>query len=250
MLRSPIVIEENGFPVEFTTQKEVARAIAQGRLRAVTAVRRVDPDGAARWRLASDMAELRPLFGLEPMPELSPEPEPEPEPEPGPDHAPAIDFAPRPRRPIFDQAPREPAPLPASVPGMPRLVTDPGRTRTRADDFDAMMLLPLKRYAVFKGRARRREFWTFYGTQIALYLCLALFGNDAARGEVTITGLFWLALLIPNIALMVRRLHDRDMSGWIVLLGLIPYVGWIVLMLLALFDGDRGPNRFGEDPKA
>lgn len=226
--------------MEFTTEREVARAIAFGRLRTDTPVRLVEADGVARWRLASEVAELRPLLGLEPGPEPEPALMPEPE-------TPAPQETPSPRRGIFDRRVPDVArpdeqngPAPAAPP----------RVRRRADDFDAMMALPLRRYADFSGRSRRKEFWTFYGTQFAIYWFFVGFGNDGTRAGITITGLIALFLLLPNLALLVRRLHDRDLSGWVALLLLIPWVGWIVLLILALFDGVPGRNRYGENPKA
>jgi len=58
-----------------------------------------------------------------------------------------------------------------------------------------------------------------------------------------------LGVLIPNLAVQVRRFHDQDKSGWFVLLGLIPYIGGLILLVFMLFEGTRGSNRFGEDPK-
>ena len=59
-----------------------------------------------------------------------------------------------------------------------------------------------------------------------------------------------LGLFIPSIAVQVRRFHDQDRSGWMVLLGFIPYVGGIIVLVFMCLDGTRGPNRFGPDPKA
>ena len=63
-------------------------------------------------------------------------------------------------------------------------------------------------------------------------------------------GLVALGLIIPGIAVTVRRLHDTDRSGWFVLLALIPLVGAILLLVFYCTEGTRGPNRFGPDPKA
>jgi uncharacterized membrane protein YhaH (DUF805 family) len=65
-------------------------------------------------------------------------------------------------------------------------------------------------------------------------------------------GIFALAILIPSLAVQVRRLHDTDRSGWWILLGVVPiinYIGAIVLLVFYCLEGTRGPNRFGEDPK-
>ena len=138
------------------------------------------------------------------------------------------------------------------------------------------MLLPLKRYAEFSGRSRRKEFWMFMlGYVIILsVLVIGMFAGrplssleDPAALEsmagggtfiifAILIGITVLALFIPIIAVNVRRLHDRDMSGWwylgFIVLSNIPFVGILIsigyLVLMAL-PGTNGPNRFGPDPK-
>ena len=130
------------------------------------------------------------------------------------------------------------------------------------------MLLPLKRYARFSGRSRRREFWMFalFAT-ILLVVALFLdnlfgFGTSSHYAKVggyraeagfsanggVLAGAVMLALL-PSLAVEVRRLHDTDRSGWWILLGFIPLAGPIVLPVFFCLDGTRGSNRFGADPK-
>jgi uncharacterized membrane protein YhaH (DUF805 family) len=65
-----------------------------------------------------------------------------------------------------------------------------------------------------------------------------------------LSSIFSLAVLVPSIAVSVRRLHDIDRTGWWVLIGLVPLVGWIVLLVFHVQDGTPGPNRFGPDPKS
>ena len=137
------------------------------------------------------------------------------------------------------------------------------------------MILPLKRYADFSGRSRRMEYWMFALFTLIVYVVLAalMFAggfdlgsleNDTMADQVGpvfwlgagLLALFGLAILIPSIAVNVRRLHDRDMSGWwylgfivlanVPLVGILVAVGYLVLMFL---PGTPGPNRFGEDPK-
>ena len=109
-------------------------------------------------------------------------------------------------------------------------------------------------YATFSGRAPRSEFWWFM-----LFLLLAnfaigildalLFGRTADGSPVSVLGaLFSLAVLLPSIAVGVRRLHDLDKSGWWYLLILIPLVGTLVLIFFFVQKGTEGPNRFGPDP--
>ncbi|MES2289866.1 MAG: DUF805 domain-containing protein [Pseudomonadota bacterium] len=174
------------------------------------------------------------------------------------------------------------------------------------------MILPLKKYAQFSGRSRRKEFWMWVLFVILVMIALSIvdamlglggsartssatmepgvtgFGGAAGVTGGVLTTIFSLAILIPNLAVQVRRLHDTDRSGWWVLLPVVPYVIGIVLMLggaagglaaggvtaaaggaLAVggvmmligaicglvvlvfmcLDGTRGPNRFGPDPK-
>lgn len=66
---------------------------------------------------------------------------------------------------------------------------------------------------------------------------------------LTIFSLFTLLILVPSIAVQVRRFHDQNLSGWFVLLGLIPYLGALVILVFMLLPGTKGPNRFGPDPK-
>lgn len=122
------------------------------------------------------------------------------------------------------------------------------------------MLLPLKRYAEFSGRSRRKEYWMFTLGIIIVYLVLALvmgigfMGSDAGGGLLSGAGavvfiLFALAVFIPGLAVQVRRFHDIDKSGWFVLLNFIPYIGAIIVLVMMCLEGTKGPNRFGPDPK-
>jgi uncharacterized membrane protein YhaH (DUF805 family) len=143
------------------------------------------------------------------------------------------------------------------------------------------MTMPLKRYADFSGRSRRKEYWLFslfIGIIFAVLFAIMMAGGfplaamsnpeaAAAAGEIGAPGaLFWLgagllgifglAIIVPSIAVVVRRLHDRDLSGWwylgAIVAGMIPFVGFlasIALFVLMVLPGTPGPNRFGPDPK-
>lgn len=122
------------------------------------------------------------------------------------------------------------------------------------------MLLPLKRYADFSGRSRRREYWMYALLQtIVLGLLVILIGAGAAGDGGEPGALFYLGMglvvlwilgtSVPSVAVGVRRFHDQDKSGWLYLLSFIPYVGGIILLVFMCIDGTRGPNRFGSDPK-
>ena len=113
--------------------------------------------------------------------------------------------------------------------------------------------LPLKKYADFTGRARRKEYWMFALLVIVASVVigmiegiLGLGGTLAMYGPLSL--LFMLAILIPSISVGVRRLHDTNRSGWWILIGLIPIVGSIVLIVFFVLEGTRGPNQYGPDP--
>lgn len=118
-------------------------------------------------------------------------------------------------------------------------------------DFQTAVRTCFSKYADFTGRARRAEFWWFalfglLGNLIFGVVDTALFGAD-----VSILGsLFSLAILLPNLAVGARRLHDTDRSGWWQLLVFIPVIGILVLIWWWTRPGDTGPNRFGPDPIA
>jgi uncharacterized membrane protein YhaH (DUF805 family) len=113
----------------------------------------------------------------------------------------------------------------------------------------------LKQYAVFKGRARRKEYWFFILFNLIASLLLTLVdfmtgSLDAELGMGLLSGLYSLAVLIPSLAVTVRRLHDTDRTGWWLLIGLIPLIGAIVLLVFMLLDSQPGDNEYGASPKA
>ncbi len=103
-------------------------------------------------------------------------------------------------------------------------------------------------YVNFSDRASRSEYWYWF---LFVILCqIATHIIDLVIGVGVTTALFSLAVLLPGIAVGVRRLHDLDRTGWWLLLGLIPLVGAIVLIIWFCTKGADGPNRFGLDPLA
>ena len=112
-------------------------------------------------------------------------------------------------------------------------------------------------YANFEGRARRKEYWMFFLFNILIILGLAIGTSVFAAMEITalssIFGILYvvyaIAVLVPGIAVGVRRLHDTGKSGWMILVGLIPLIGGIWLIILYATEGDSGDNEYGPDPK-
>jgi uncharacterized membrane protein YhaH (DUF805 family) len=98
----------------------------------------------------------------------------------------------------------------------------------------------LKKYAVFEGRSRRKEYWYFSLFSFLVSIVLVLLGM--ATGFRLLYSLYSLGVLVPSLAVSIRRMHDVNKSGWFIL---IP----IYNLVLALRDGTEGPNRYGSDPK-
>jgi uncharacterized membrane protein YhaH (DUF805 family) len=119
------------------------------------------------------------------------------------------------------------------------------------------MFRPLIRYADFKGRSRRSEFWQFYLLIVLATVVCACVGAVAENAfglvgtDIMLGGLgpIYLAAIIPWYAVMIRRLHDVDKSAWWLLTALIPF-GVVALLMFWGRDGTSGDNRFGPDPKA
>jgi uncharacterized membrane protein YhaH (DUF805 family) len=116
-------------------------------------------------------------------------------------------------------------------------------------------LAVLKKYAVFSGRAQRAEYWYFFLFYLLIHIALVVvdrvtgsFNSEAGMG--LFGGVFALAMLLPSLAVSVRRLHDTDRSGWWLLIAFVPLIGGIVLLIFAVQDGTPGDNRFGSNPKA
>lgn len=126
-----------------------------------------------------------------------------------------------------------------------------------------LMFAPLRKYADFYGRATRTEFWLFFlfRALIAVAFCIAFIAvaapdiaadsdslNPTAFGIIAVGIVVYLALLLPELAVTVRRLHDQDMTGWLALLKIAP-MGDFVLFIFMLLPGTAGTNRHGSDPR-
>lgn len=108
-------------------------------------------------------------------------------------------------------------------------------------------LLTLKQYATFSGRARRKEYWFFFLFYLLIFIGLSLL--DAILGFGLLSSLFALAMLVPSVAVAVRRLHDTGRTGWWVLIGLVPVVNLLLIYFMVL-DSDPDTNAYGPNPKA
>jgi uncharacterized membrane protein YhaH (DUF805 family) len=120
------------------------------------------------------------------------------------------------------------------------------------------------KYAVFNGRARRKEYWYWYlfNFIISIFISVVSFVISYSTGTETDTGMGWfglfiylvfiiysLGVIIPNLAVTVRRLHDTNRSGWWYFISLIPFIGGLLLLIYLIEDGTPGDNQYGPDPK-
>lgn len=103
----------------------------------------------------------------------------------------------------------------------------------------------------YKGRASRKEYWTFF--LVNFVITLFLWGGLEYIKPQWIFGLialfFWLITLLPSISVAVRRLHDSGKSGWLYLLIFIPFIGQILILIFLLTKGDVKENKYGNVPE-
>lgn len=102
----------------------------------------------------------------------------------------------------------------------------------------------LRRYAQFHGRATRYEYWMFQLFSVIFNLILGVI-DQLIFGVEILSTLFTLFILCPSLALLFRRLHDTNRSGWWWLLTFVPLIGWIWLFVLCVLPSSTGDNRFG-----
>ena len=122
-----------------------------------------------------------------------------------------------------------------------------------------------KRYADGKGRAHRKEYWGFNLGAFAIVFAAAVidaaaagsgystddFGNYySSEASPVFSSLAWVALLAPSVAVTSRRMHDLGYSGWLAALVAVPFIGWIVAILMGVPRGAPGDNTYGKDPLA
>lgn len=108
-----------------------------------------------------------------------------------------------------------------------------------------------KKYAVFDGRLSQKGYWNFFLVQFLITLLLGILTAVTVVPEFfgMLQVLYMFAALLPSLAAMVRRLHDSDRSGALVLLALVPFVGPIVLIVLLAEKGTKGKNDYGPVPE-
>lgn len=109
-----------------------------------------------------------------------------------------------------------------------------------------IMLRPYQRYADFDGRSTRSEYWLFVLFTLIVEGVLFLLLSAAPTLGTLLFLLFVLGSFVPSVAVGVRRMHDSDRSGWHLFLGLIPFVGGIIVIILCCLPGTPGPNRYGQ----
>jgi uncharacterized membrane protein YhaH (DUF805 family) len=115
-------------------------------------------------------------------------------------------------------------------------------------------LKAFKNYAVFNGRASRKEFWMFVLFNmifafIAVILDSILGSSDNNTGYGIFSSLYTLAIILPSFSAEVRRLHDIGKSGWWIFISFVPLIGSIWLLVLLSQEGNQGENQYGADPK-
>ncbi len=114
-------------------------------------------------------------------------------------------------------------------------------------------LKALRNYAVFSGRGQRMEYWMFGLFYLIFAIVLAIIESILGIGGEAgglLSGFFLLAMLIPSIAVTVRRLHDTDRSGWWLLIALVPLIGAIIFLIFMVQDSQAGENQYGPNPKS
>jgi uncharacterized membrane protein YhaH (DUF805 family) len=116
-------------------------------------------------------------------------------------------------------------------------------------------LMVWKKYAQFSGRSRRNEYWMFTLFNLLIYVLLygaaiALMESGIGKALLGICAIYGLAILIPSLAVGVRRLHDTGRSGWWLLICFVPIVGGLILLVFFVLDSEPGTNQYGPNPKA
>lgn len=109
-------------------------------------------------------------------------------------------------------------------------------------------LAVLKKYAVFSGRASRTEYWMFTLFTVIVSIVLTVVDRAIGTGGV-LAGLYSLAVLLPSIGVLIRRLHDTGRTGWWALIALVPIIGGLILLVFMILDSEPDTNQYGPNPK-
>jgi uncharacterized membrane protein YhaH (DUF805 family) len=203
--------------------EEIARLIRSGTIRRDTMLWSA---GMPDWRPASQVSEFASLFAqAAPRPPAAP--------------APAFPAAPPMQRGAPNAGGYQSQARPAQ--GVPY-------DAARSMGFGGAIATCFRKYADFKGRARRPEYWWWFLFNLLVSLAVAVVDLfiAGAGGPNVLSNLVTLAFFLPSLAVGVRRLHDTDRRGWWILLWLIPLIGWIIIVVFLCQRG-TGPNRFGSD---
>lgn len=106
----------------------------------------------------------------------------------------------------------------------------------------------LKNYVGFQGRARRKEYWMYILFNVIISIVISILESFLHLSSL-LTGLYSLFVLLPLIALGIRRLHDTGRSGWWLLINLIPLIGYIIFLVFLFQDSQENDNQYGPNPK-
>jgi len=112
-------------------------------------------------------------------------------------------------------------------------------------DFKTAVTEAIRNIFNYNGRASRSAYWWFALADVIAVIVLVILGAVLKEFGIVLDVLGYIAMALVGLSLMVRRLHDSNKSGFMIFLGLIPFVGGIILLVLALLEGTPGPNRFG-----
>ena len=108
---------------------------------------------------------------------------------------------------------------------------------------------PWKKFATFDGRSRRKEYWTFVLINGAINVLLSMLPSVVGTVGWILIGAFALAMIVPTLAVVVRRLHDIGKSGWWMCINFVPAIGGIWFLILMCTNSQAGSNQWGECPK-
>ena len=132
--------------------------------------------------------------------------------------------------------------------------TRPTGQMTGADQgsWASWYIKPIRKWMVFSGRASRKEYWIFTGTNVLIVIALVIIEAGFEwfpNSEIfVVSNLFLFVITAPSLAVSVRRFHDTNHSAWWLLVGLIPLFGGILQLITLASAGDAGPNQYGPNP--